>query len=65
MRYKVDIDSEEEFWSSFPKNRSTWNFIMGGPQRPDTRDMTPSQEAAALKNSKKKGSHSSTNNVWN
>jgi hypothetical protein len=61
---KVNIDSEEEFWSSFPRNRSSWNFIMGGgPQRPDTCDMTAAQEAAALKNTKRQGSCSRTNDA--
>jgi hypothetical protein len=50
---KANIDSENEFWSSFPRNRSSQNFVMGGSQRSDTHDMTPAQEAAALKKYKK------------
>ncbi len=59
----VDIDSEDEFQSSYPKKQNSQNF-MDGPQRPDTMGMAPVQEAAALKNTKMKGSCSRTNNVW-
>jgi hypothetical protein len=53
---KVDIDSEDEFWSSFPRNQNSWNFIMVGPQRPDTMGMTPAEEEAAMKKYKKRKS---------
>jgi hypothetical protein len=29
---KVDIDSEDAFWSPFPRNQNSWNFSMGGSQ---------------------------------
>jgi hypothetical protein len=50
---KVDIDSRDEFWSSFQRNKNSQNFIMCGPQQSDTSDMTPAQEAAALEKYKK------------
>jgi hypothetical protein len=50
---KVNVDSDKEFWSSFPRDRNSRNFILGGPQRPDTMGMTTAEEEAALKKYKK------------
>jgi hypothetical protein len=59
----IEVDSDEEFWSSFPRDRNLRNFIFGGPQKPDTMEMTMAEEEATLKNTKKKGSHSPTKNI--
>ncbi len=49
----VDVDSDKEFWLSFPRDRNSRNFILGGPQRPDTMGMTTAEEEAALKKYRK------------
>jgi hypothetical protein len=49
----VDVDSEEEFCLSFPRDRDSRNFILGGPQRPDMMGMTLVEEEAAMKKYRK------------
>jgi len=42
----MDIDSEEEFWSSFPKNQNSSKLqVKGGDQRPDVSDLSSKKEA--------------------
>jgi hypothetical protein len=36
----IEGDSDNKFWSSFPKDRNSRNFILGGPQKPDMMEMT-------------------------
>jgi hypothetical protein len=31
----MEGDSDDKFWSSFPRDRNSRNFILGGPQKPD------------------------------
>jgi hypothetical protein len=45
----VDVDSDKKVCSSFPRDCNSRNFILGGPQRPDTMGMTPAEEEAAIK----------------
>jgi hypothetical protein len=45
---KVDIYSEDKFWSSFPRDHTCQNLIVGGPQKLDTLYMTAAEEQAAL-----------------
>ncbi len=49
----IKVDSDDEFWSSFPRNRRSRNFILGGPQKPDTMGMTAAEEDAAIKQYRK------------
>ncbi len=49
----VNVYSDKEFWSSFPRDHNSRNFILGGPQRPDMMGMTMAAEEAALKKYKK------------
>ncbi len=44
----IDVDSGKEFCSSFPRDRNSRNFILGGPQKHDTMGMTPAEEEAAM-----------------
>ncbi len=45
----IDVDSDKEFHLSFPRDRNSRNFILSGPQRPDTMGMTPAEKEAAMK----------------
>ncbi len=36
----VKVDSDKEFQSFFPRDRNSKNYILGGPQKPDTIGMT-------------------------
>jgi hypothetical protein len=38
---------------SFPRDHNSRNFILGGPQRPDTMGTTPAEEKAAMKKYRK------------
>jgi hypothetical protein len=49
----IECDSDEEFWSSFPRDRNSRNFILGGPQKPDTMGMTMAEVEAAKKQYRK------------
>jgi hypothetical protein len=49
----VEDNSDKEFWLSFPRNHNSRNFILGGPQKPDTMGMTMAEEEAALKRYRK------------
>ncbi len=50
---KVDINFDDEFWSSFPRDCTCQNLILGGPQKPDTHYMTAVEEQVALKKYRK------------
>jgi hypothetical protein len=50
----ANVDSDKEFCSSFPRDRNSRIFILGGPQRPDTMGMTLAEEEAAMKKYRKK-----------
>jgi hypothetical protein len=42
-------DSDNKFWSSFPRDRNSMNYILGGPQKPDMMGMTVAEEQEAKK----------------
>ena len=42
-------DSDNEFWSSFPRDCNSMNYILGGPQKPDMMGMTVAEEQEAKK----------------
>jgi hypothetical protein len=46
-------DPDNKFWSSFPRERSSRNFILGGPQTPDMMGMTAAEEEGAKKQHRK------------
>ncbi len=37
-------DSDNKFWSSFPRDHNSRNFILGKPQKPDMMGMTVAEE---------------------
>jgi hypothetical protein len=49
----IEDDSNNKFWLSFPRDHNSRNFILGGPQKPDTMGMTVAEEEAALKQYRK------------
>ncbi len=59
----VEVDFDKEFWSSFLRDRNSRNFILGGPQNPDTMGMTTAEKEATLKKYRKEKSHSLTKNI--
>ncbi len=46
-------DSDDKFWLSFPRDRNSMNYILGGPQNPDMMEMTVAEEQEAKKQLKK------------
>ncbi len=46
-------DSDNKFWSLFPTDPSSRNFILNGPQKPDMMGMTAAEEKAAKKQYRK------------
>ncbi len=40
-------DSDDKFWSSFPRDRNSMNYILGGPQKPDMMGLTVAEEQEA------------------
>jgi hypothetical protein len=49
----VEVDSDKEFWLSFPRDCNSRNFILGGPQKPDTMGITAAEKEATLKQYRK------------
>jgi hypothetical protein len=49
----IEGDSDNKFWSSFPRDHSSRNFILDGPQKPDMMVMTAAEEEAARKHYRK------------
>jgi hypothetical protein len=45
----IEGDSDDVFWLSFPRDRSSRNFILGGPQKPDMMGMTAAEEEVTKK----------------
>ncbi len=45
----IEGDSYNKFWSSFPRDRNSMNYILGGPQKPDMMGMTVAEEQEAKK----------------
>ncbi len=45
----IEGDSDDNFWSSFPRDRNSRNFILGGPQKPGMMGMTATEEEATKK----------------
>ncbi len=45
----VKVDSDKEFWSSFPRDRNSRNYILGGPQKPNMKGMTAAEEQVTFK----------------
>ncbi len=50
----LEGDSEDRFWSSFPRDHNSSTFILGGPQKPVTMGMTAAEVEAAKKQYRKK-----------
>jgi hypothetical protein len=46
---KVDVDLDKEFCLSFPRDRNSRSFILGGAQRPDMMGTTLAEEEATMK----------------
>jgi hypothetical protein len=42
-------DSDDEFWSYFPRDHTSMNYILGRPQKPDIMGMTMAEEQEAKK----------------
>ncbi len=42
-------DSDDKFWSSYPRDRNSKNYILGGPQKPEMMGMTVAEEQEAKK----------------
>jgi hypothetical protein len=49
----IKDDSGNKFWLSFPRDRNSRNFILGGPQRPDTMGITAAEEEIAIEQYRK------------
>jgi hypothetical protein len=49
----MEGDSDNKFWLSFPRDRNSRNFILGGPQKPDMMGMTVAEAEAAKKQYRK------------
>jgi hypothetical protein len=49
----IGVDSDKELESSFPRDDNSMNYILGGPQKPDTKGMTASEEQVTLKQYRK------------
>ncbi len=49
----IEGDSDNKFWSSFPRDRNSRNFILGGPQKPDMMGTTTAEEEATKKQYRK------------
>jgi hypothetical protein len=49
----IEVDSDNKFWSSFPRDCNSRNFILVGSQKPDTMGMTAAEEEATVKQYKK------------
>jgi hypothetical protein len=60
----IKDDSNKEFRSSLPRDHSSRNFILGGPQKPDMMGMTAAEEEAAKKQYRKSRRSFTTNNAW-
>jgi hypothetical protein len=42
-------DSDDKFWSSFPRDHNSMNYILGGPQKPYMMGMIVAEEQEAKK----------------
>ncbi len=42
-------DSDNKFWSFFPRDHNSMNYILGGSQKPDMKGMTVAEEQEAKK----------------
>jgi hypothetical protein len=49
----IEGDFDDEFWQSFPRDRNSRNFILGGPQKLDMMEMTAAEEEDAKKQYRK------------
>jgi hypothetical protein len=49
----IKVDSDKEFWLSFPRDCNSRNYILGGPQKSDTMGMIAAEEQVALKQYRK------------
>jgi hypothetical protein len=49
----VEVDFDKAFWSSFPRDCNSRNFILAGPQKSDTMGTTAAEEEASLKKYRK------------
>ena len=49
----IEDDSDDGFWSSFPRDCNSRNFILGGPQKPDTMGMTAIEKEVTIKQHRK------------
>ncbi len=49
----IKVDSDKEFWLSFPRDRNSRKYILVGPQKSDTKGMTAAEEQVTLKQYRK------------
>ncbi len=49
----IEGDSDNKFWLSFPRDHTSRNFILGGPQKPDMMGMTAAEAEVAKKQYRK------------
>jgi hypothetical protein len=49
----IKVDPDNKFWSSFPRDRNSRNFILGGPQKLDAMGMTAAEKVIAIKQYRK------------
>ncbi len=49
----IEVDSDKEFWESFPRDHHSRNFVLGGPQKSDMMGMTAAEEGVAIKQYRK------------
>jgi hypothetical protein len=45
----IEVDSDDKFWSFFPRDPNSRNYILGGPQKPDTMGMTATEKEITIK----------------
>jgi hypothetical protein len=49
----IEDDSHDKFWSSFPRDRNSRNFMLDGPQKSDTMGMTAAEKEITIKQYRK------------
>ncbi len=49
----IEVYSDDEFWSSFPRDHKSKKFTLGSPQKPDMMGTTAAEEDATIKQYRK------------
>jgi hypothetical protein len=49
----IELESDKEFWLSFPRDHNSKSYILGGPQKPDTKGMITAEEQVTFKQCRK------------